>query len=134
MKIKSEEGITGIDLTTALIIFIIGSVSVLNLYYQIYTLTVKTKIESTIIGYMTEICEEIDLRNYEDVDTPQDIQSNVIDKAKVPEQYKIKTTVDKYNEDNSEAEDIVERINFLIEYKVGNSNNSYTISKIKVRE
>lgn len=122
------------DLTTAITIFVIGSLAVLSLYYQIYVLAAETKIESTIVAYMTEICEEIDLLNYEDVDTEEEIKSNVIDKVKVPEQYKITTTVDKYIDENSSAQDLVERISFKIEYTVANSKNSYTISKIKVKE
>lgn len=131
MNIKSEKGITGIDLTTALIIFIIGGVSIVTLYYNIFLLTAKIKIESTIIACLTDICETIDLLSYEEVDTVEKIKTNVIDQANVPSQYTINTEIDNYsgNFDNS-----IERITFIINYQVGNSNSSYTINKIKVKE
>ena len=72
MRIKNENGIVNIDYVTSIIILILGSVAVLTMYLGIYKTMAKTKIDEAIIGYVTEICETIDLNNYEDVDTKEE--------------------------------------------------------------
>ena len=69
MKIrKSERGEVALnDYMIAIVIFMIGAVTVSYLYINIYKLSAKVKIDEAVIGYVTEICEQIDLTPYENV-------------------------------------------------------------------
>lgn len=133
MKIRSEKGITNIDYVVAIIIFMIGSVAVLGLYYNMYKTMSKIKIDETIIGYITEICEDIDLENYRDVDTEEEI-NEIIRSANIPEQYLVECIGIEKQNDTNEALDVVQKINIKVSYSYGDSNREYVIKKVKVKE
>ena len=133
MKIRSEKGITNIDYVVAIIIFMIGSVAVLGLYYNMYKTMSKIKIDETIIGYITEICEDIDLENYGDVDTEEEI-NQIIRSANIPEQYLVECIGIEKQNDTNEALDVVQKINIKVSYSYGDSNREYVIKKVKVKE
>lgn len=133
MKIRSEKGITNIDYVVAIIIFMIGSVAVLGLYYNMYKTMSKIKIDETIIGYITEICEDIDLENYRDVDTEEEI-NQIIRSANIPEQYLVECIGIEKQNDTNEALDVVQKINIKVSYSYGDSNREYVIKKVKVKE
>lgn len=135
MKIRSEKGVIGTDYVLAIIIFVIGSVAVMGLYLSIYMNMAKIKIDETIIGYITEVCEQIDLLNYEEVDTQSEI-NDMISQMDIPLQYSVVCdSIEKFdNTENSENIDIVQRINIRINYTVDNIERNYLISKLKVKE
>ena len=112
----------------------LGSIAVLAMYLGIYKTMAKTKIDEAIIGYVTEICETIDLRNYEDVDTKEEI-NQLIQTVKIPSNYNVVCeNIIKYAEENSSNQDVVEKVNLRIKYTVDNTERDFTISKMKVKE
>jgi len=127
MKVKNEKGVVSVDYITAVILFIFGSVAVLALYYNVYTLKVKIKIDETIIGYMTEICETIDLKQYEEVDTVQEI-TQIIQSAKIPSEYNVVC------EGIENYKDSVEKIKFKITYTLKDITRDFELNKVKVKE
>ena len=134
MKLKNEKGVINIDYATAIIILMLGSIAVLAMYLGIYKTMAKTKIDEAIIGYVTEICETIDLRNYEDVDTKEEI-NQLIQTVKIPSNYNVVCeNIIKYAEENSSNQDVVEKVNLRIKYTVDNTERDFTISKMKVKE
>ncbi|MBR3325160.1 MAG: hypothetical protein IKG14_03855 [Clostridia bacterium] len=135
MKKNNENGIVNIDYITAVIIFMIGSVTVLGLYVSNYKSMAKIKIDETIIGYITEICENIDLVNYENIDTQEEV-NQIIDSIDIPEQYIVEcASVEKYsNNELQDTLDLVMRINLRVRYSFDNLSRDYVISKIKVKE
>ena len=74
MRIKSERGATGIDVAGGLIIFVAASAIIVTMYYQIYMNVAIAKIHEVAIGCVTEIFEQIDLENYDDI-TDTKVQS-----------------------------------------------------------
>ena len=135
MKDFKEKGIANIDYVIATLIFLAGSVAVLALYYNIYVSVAKIKIEETIIGYVTEICEMIDLENYENVNSEEEIEE-LIAKANIPTVYSVYCSgIEHYNNYNSgDDRDIIERISININYDIEGTNRLYTISKVKIKE
>ena len=135
MKKNNENGIVNIDYITAVIIFMIGSVTVLGLYVSNYKSMAKIKIDETIIGYITEICENIDLVNYENIDTQEEV-NQIIDSIDIPEQYIVEcASVEKYsNNELQDTLDLVMRINLRVRYSFDNLSRDYVIRKIKVKE
>lgn len=137
---KSEKGEVALnDYMIAIVLFMLGATMVSYMYLQIYKLSAKVKIDEAIIGYVTEICEQIDLENYENVSTVEQVD-NVINKTlentPIKDLVEIKCTeVEKFSEKYNVANDYVERIHLTIKYTSLNQNvRNYTINKLKVKE
>ena len=142
MKIrKSERGEAALnDYMIAIVIFMIGAVTVSYLYINIYKLSAKVKIDEAVIGYVTEICEQIDLTPYENVSKVEQVNeiiNNTLKNTPVKDLVTIECTeVEKFNEiNNTNYSDCVERIHLRIRYESLNKNiRDYYINKIKVKE
>ena len=142
MKIrKSERGEAALnDYMIAIVIFMIGAVTVSYLYLNIYKLSAKVKIDEAVIGYVTEICEQIDLTPYENVSKVEqvnEIVNNTLKNTPIKDLVTIECTeVEKFNEiNNTNYLDYVERIHLRIRYESLNKNiRDYYINKIKVKE
>lgn len=142
MKIrKSERGEAALnDYMIAIVIFMIGAVTVSYLYINIYKLSAKVKIDEAVIGYVTEICEQIDLTPYENVSKVEQVNeiiNNTLKNTPVKDLVTIECTeVEKFNEiNNTNYSDYVERIHLRIRYESLNKNiRDYYINKIKVKE
>lgn len=138
MKVKNERGITTADFVMGMVIFIIGATAILQLYLQIYKFTARVKINDTILGYVTEICEQIDLVNYDDI-TVENVQK-MITNAKIPSNFTVNCLgVEKYSDDFKDANekeipDIVEKVYLNVSYKFDNKDRNYEITKLKVKE
>ena len=142
MKIrKSERGEAALnDYMIAIVIFMIGAVTVSYLYINIYKLSAKVKIDEAVIGYITEICEQIDLTSYENVSKVEQVNeiiNNTLKNTPTKDLVTIECTeVEKFNEiNNTNYSDYVERIHLRIRYESLNKNiRDYYINKIKVKE
>ena len=145
MKIKkSERGEVALnDYMIAIAIFMIGAVTVSYLYINIYKLSAKVKIDEAVIGYITEICEQIDLISYENVSTVEQVNDEIINNTlkntPIKDLVKIECTeVEKFDEANkTEYKNYVERIHLKIKIKYESLNKNtreYYINKIKVKE
>lgn len=138
MNLKKENGVTNADMVIGMIIFIIGAATILTLYLQIYKLTSKIKIDQTAIGYITEICEQIDLNNYEDI-TVENVNT-IISNAKIPDNYQftcsnIENYSSKYMQSTgNEIPDVVKKVFINVKYNFDNYSRNYQVSKIKVKE
>ena len=131
-KRKNEKGVLEIDFATGMILFMISSAAIVTMYANIYTLMVKLKVNQVMIGYITEICEEIDAENYTDL--TQDRVNKIISACNIPSQYSVTSSITKYTSINKSANDVVEKININVSYKVGNQNMKYTVYKVKIKE
>lgn len=138
-KLKSENGVTGIDLVTGLIIFVISSVVVMNLYYQIYINAVSTKVHEVIVGCVTEIFEKIDLENYENVNAQK--LETFITESRLKEYFNaekngssVEYTITNYKDDVTDAKDLVKQINITVEYEVGGNRVKFPMNKLKIKE
>lgn len=157
MKInkKSEKGdFTLNDYMLAISIFVIGTYVVVFMYQQIYKMSAKVKIDEAVIGYVTEICEQIDLVTYDEVSTKEEVDDLIKDVIKnTPIESKINDTTDtfnivctdveKYSKQQTEIEklekdenyDYVEKIHIRVSYtSLDNIKRDYYIRKIKVKE
>ena len=131
-KRKNEKGVLEIDFATGMILFMISSAAIITMYANIYTLMVKLKVNQVMIGCITEICEEIDAENYTDL--TQDRVNKIISACNIPSQYSVTSSITKYTSINKSANDVVEKININVSYKVGNQNMKYTVYKVKIKE
>lgn len=137
IKTKKENGVTQIDVVTAIIVFMVGSVSVLFLYTRIYKATIQMNVHEMILGYVTSLCEEIDLESYEDI-TEARIEQ-IIEESNLPSGYSIDCTVENYSDivktqSGKEIEDLVKKVKLDVQYTISEETTSFTINKIKIKE
>lgn len=140
MKIKQEKGIAGVDVATGIIIFAIASTTILTLYYQIYLHMAAIKVHEVAVAYITDIFEKIDLQEYDSVSTNTQIE-DMLKSSGLPSSYQYEVNVTHYSQDNNlpedqkaTVEDIVERVNIKITYKLAGTQRSFEMSKIKIKE
>ncbi len=139
IKLKSEKGVTGIDIASGLIIFVISSVVVVNLYYQIYITAISTKVHEVIVGCVTEIFEKIDLESYENVTETK--LKEFIEESKLEEYFNeekngssVQYSIVKYKPNVSNAKDLVKQISITVEYEVGGNRVKFPMKKLKIKE
>lgn len=148
---KSEKGDFALnDYMLAISIFVLSTYVVVFMYQQIYKVSAKVKVDEAIIGYVTEICEQIDLVNYDDVSTKEQVDSLIKDVLKNTsiesrindknDMFNIEcTSIEKYTgqnaQDNIEIKDCVEKIQIRVRYtSLDSKTRNYTINKLKVKE
>ncbi len=131
---KNEKGILQIDFATAFLIFALSSALILTMYYNIYVIMTRIKVNEALIGYVTEICEEIDLENYDDITT--DRVNEIIKATNIPKEYNLKlNSISKYSDTDSNInEDVVEKLNFTANYEIAGKEQKYSINKVKIKE
>lgn len=132
-KKKSEKGVLQIDIVTGLLLFVVSSGTIITMYYNIYLLMYRLKINQTMIGYVTEICEEIDAEDYADITAER--VNTIKNACNIPSQYSITNiSVKKYSDINTKANDVVKKVSFDVKYTIGKQTISYTMYKVKVKE
>ena len=139
MKIKNERGITGIDVASGIIIFVIASAAIVNLYYQIYVTTVQTRVHEVAVGCITQVFENIDLINYEEITETK--VGELIDEANMNEYFKkeknnsyVEYSLTNYQEASGVEKDLIKKVTITVIYTVGNKQITFPMSKIKIRE
>ena len=139
IKLKSEKGVTGIDIATGLIIFVISSVVVVNMYYYIYINTVATKVHEILVGCITEVFEKVYLENYSNV-TEANLKTWITE-SKLEEYFnaekngsKVEYSVTNYNTQNTSAQDLVKQVNITVDYVIGENHIKFPMNKLKIKE
>lgn len=134
-KMKNEKGATGIDIATGAMIFILFTSTIFALYLQIYKQSALVKIHQDIVGYMIEICEDIDMKSYEETEDLNQYGEQIVSQIDLPtDKYTLTLTKEKYIQDNPDAQDLVKRIKINIKYNFDNKEREIQINKIKIKE
>lgn len=140
MKIKSEKGITGIDVAGGLLIFVLTAAGILTLYYNIYVNSISIKIHQTAIAYIAEVFERIDLENYENI-TRQSVGQFIADTGMLDyfneekNNSSIEYEVYKYSDSNSEVtHDLVKKVQVILKYTINGKEVKFPMNKLKVKE
>lgn len=135
MKLNKERGATALDISTGALIFMLFTSIIFTLYLQIYKQSSLVKIHQDVMGYVIQICEDIDLEDYEATEDLEEYKNNIISKINLPvDRYKLTLQQEKYIDTHPEAEDIVKKIIVNINYTFDNEERSIEIKKLKVKE
>lgn len=156
-NIKSQKGVTGLDIGVAIFIIIIFSSLIASLFYNISMINTSKKRNAIAAIYATEVLEEVGKMNYDEISEEllkQHISEKYLNLENVNVQdyngnyevngYTITMEVTKYNEtygekdgipyDNRYKEDVIKIVNVKVEYKVGKNIDFIEISRIKTKE
>lgn len=135
LKLRSERGASGLDIATGAVIFMIFTTLVFSLYLQIYKQTALIKIHEDAMGYIIQICEDIDMKNYGQTEDLEEYKNTIINEINLPQdKYKLSLFQEKYIEENPEAQDLVKKISINITYNFDGEDRQITVNKIKVKE
>jgi len=134
-KLNKERGATALDISTGALIFMLFTSIIFTLYLQIYKQSSLVKIHQDAMGYVIQICEDIDLEDYEATEDLEEYKNNIINKINLPvDRYTLTLQQEKYIESHPEAEDIIKKIIINIKYTFDDEEKSIEINKIKVKE
>ncbi len=147
--LKSEKGLSGIDVGIATVVIVIFVSIITTLSYQIYSVTVQTKRNSEATANITNILENIKGLNYDDVIVQENSKiSEVLEKLGAKEiqvdnsnkcynvkidGYKITIKIENYRDDikhDTSLEDVVKQITVKAEYEVTNKQKTLEIKTI----
>lgn len=134
-KLNKEKGATALDISTGALVFMLFTSIIFTLYLQIYKQSSLIKIHQDAMGYIIEICEDIDLKNYSETENLEEYKNYIINKINLPvDRYTLTLEQEKYIDSYPEADDIIKRIIVKIKYTFDNEERTIEIKKIKVKE
>ncbi len=134
-KLNKENGATALDIATGALIFMLFTSVIFTLYLQIYKQSSLIKIHQDAMGYMIQICEDIDLQDYGATEDLNEYGQEIISKIALPQdRYTLTLQQEKYIDSHPEANDIVKKIIVNIKYVFDDEERNIEIEKIKVKE
>ena len=83
-KLRSEKAATGLDITTGALVFVLFTTLIFTLYLQIFKQSSIVKIHQDALGYIIQICENIDMESYETTENIEQYKDNIIDEINFP--------------------------------------------------
>ena len=133
-KLNKEKGATALDISTGALVFMLFTSIIFTLYLQIYKQSSLIKIHQDAMGYIIEICEDIDLKNYSEIENLEEYKNYIINKINLPvDRYTLTLEQEKYIDSYPEADDIIKRIIVKIKYTFDNEERTIEIKKKKVK-
>src|SRR5699024_2916999 len=96
-KLNKENGATALDIATGALIFMLFTSVIFTLYLQIYKQSSLIKIHQDAMGYMIQICEDIDLQDYGATEDLNEYGQEIISKIALPQdRYTLTLQQEKY--------------------------------------
>ena len=138
MKIfKNEEGITGVDITIAIILITIFVSIIATLFYNIQKTSTELERETIATSYAVEIIEEIKALGFEqlpNVDEGNQIsgyEDKYIEDNGEDTPYYQTVRVEDYSQISNDEEvepEMLKKVTVTVSYKVNNTNKEITLS------
>ena len=138
MKIfKNEEGITGVDITIAIILITIFVSIIATLFYNIQKTSTELERETIATSYAVEIIEEIKALGFEqlpNVDEGNQIsgyEDKYIEDNGEDTPYYQTVRVEDYSQISNDEEvepEMLKKVTVTVSYKVNNNNKEITLS------
>lgn len=128
--LRNKKGLTGVDISIAVIAIILFSSIILSLMYNVKleNLKIKAKVQANI--YLTEIAEKIGIADYDDVTS----ENTNLFPGEITDAYIAKIEVSKFSDEDTTKEDIIKKVKITISYKIGNKTYEESLQRLKVKE
>lgn len=131
-KLKTNNGISMVDVMVAILILCMFVGVIGNLYYEILYQNNKIHLNAIAVYYTVKVAEEIDRISYEEV--TNELNSILKDNFQIPDLINVTVDIQKYNSDDTSKQDIIKIITIRAEYQVLNETEIYEIKKLKIKE
>lgn len=130
--LRSNRAVTMTDLVTGMLILIIFTGILTSSFSQIYKNNIYIKLNGIATNYAIAILENIDKMPYEEV--TEDINSTIREDYNINKNFNANVSVENYNSDKPEKEDIIKIVTVTINYNFNNTEDRYTVRKLKIKE
>jgi len=130
ISVRNQKGMTGIDLSIAILILIIFVTLILTVFSNVYLTTTNSSRKATATNYATQILEYAMTLNYDELETELDDYVNgfVVAKGYTPT-----VTIEKYSEGTPGKNDIIKIVEVNIKYKVAKVEQTLTMTTLKTK-
>lgn len=127
----NNKGITGIDVTIAIIIIIVFTGVIANLMFSIYKTAIEIQKGANADAYATIILEKVDEKPYDEIDENfiQTLKNN--GEIEISEDYITELSIEPYTDYQFE---LIKKVNLTIKYSVNNEEKTLNIAKLKIKE
>ena len=130
MKInfKSSKGITGIDISVAVIVIVIFTGMIASLMYSNYKTAIEIQKSAQADAYATIILEKVDEKPYEDI-TDNFISDIIKDEIDIDyTNYQLLMSVEEVEEN------LIKKVNLTLKYDFEGKTKQLVITKLKIKE
>lgn len=128
---KSENGFTLTDLAIAIFVIMIFTGLIGTIFYRITEVKLSTQLSAEATVYAIQILEDIDRRDYEQVQNG--MENNYKSIFQIPEGYELSLNVSDTNSTSSNGQP-VKRVELRIKYTFKGRDEELVITRLKVRE
>lgn len=126
---KREKGLTGVDISIAVIAIMLFTGIILSLMYNVRLENIKIKAKTMANIYLTETMENIGIVSYEEV-----AESNQELLPEINNFFKETIEVTKISKEDLAEQDIVKKVKVKVSYTIGNKTYEETMQRLKVKE
>lgn len=127
----NNKGITGIDVTIAIIIIIVFTGVIANLMFSIYKAAIEIQKGANADAYATIILEKVDEKPYDEVDENFIQTLKDSGEVEISDDYLIELVIEPYTDLQFE---LIKKVNLTIKYSVSNEEKTLNIAKLKIKE
>lgn len=144
MNLRNNKGVTGVDLSVSIVIIVLFVGLIASLVYNFGVASKGVNRTSIATNIAISKIEQLKSEDYEDLQgkTTEYKDENGVTQENAP--YKVTTEIIKYSESDyvknlseiqkEELQDVIKIVKVIVEYKVGNRNESIDINTVITKE
>ena len=129
MNLKSESGITMMDLIVALAIFTVFTGVITALMFSSYKTNLQLRMSGAALNYTIEILEDIDKISYDEV--TNGMEDSYRSKFEIPSGFNLNLEVGQYD---SNSEKLIKKVKVTVAYEISGKTEKIVINKLKIKE
>ena len=133
IKLNSNKGVTIPDVIIAMIILSLFVGVISSLFYQIVYHNNAIRYNAVAVNYAVKIAEDIDKMTYEEV-VEEDLNESLQETYGYGDNIQIDIQVEKYSDEDASKKDLIKIVTITVQYEYMNSNQSYELKKLKIKE
>lgn len=127
----NNKGITGVDITIAIIIIITFTGVIASLMFSIYNTSLNIQKGANADAYATMILEKVDEKSYDEVDENFIQMLKDDNEIEISDDYATELTIEPYTDYQYE---LIKKVNLIIKYTVNKEEKTLNITKLKIKE
>lgn len=127
----NNKGITGVDITIAIIILITFTGVIASLMFSIYNTSLNIQKGANADAYATMILEKVDEKSYNEVDENFIQMLKDENEIEISDDYVTELTIEPYTDYQYE---LIKKVNLIIKYTVNKEEKTLNITKLKIKE
>lgn len=126
--ISNNKGVTGIDLTVAIIILTLYTGIIVTLMSNTYRTSIEIQMGANAMSYATMVLEKVDEKAYEEID------NNFVTKLKSSGEVQMNDNYTVEISTNELEENMFKKVQVSVKYNLNGEEKSIVINKLKIKE